>query len=180
MINNVNAYRKSFETISKTKQVVMLYDSAISAVYQAKTAIEQQNFQERYNNLERAFLIVSGLKNCLDHENAVELSKTLHDWYSALEMKILNINSSNSIEECESSITHLKKMREAWVEVDAQYDAAQQQNNQYQEPVISSAEPATITDYAYNSAKAKSEEKAEFAAINAAAIIQGAALSLSA
>jgi flagellar biosynthetic protein FliS len=119
MIQNIEAYRRSFETVEKTKQVVLLYDTAISSLYQAKTAIEANDFQERYNNLERAFLIMSGLKNCLDHVSAPELSGTLHDWYSAIEMKVLNINNSNSIQECETCISHLRKMREAWIDVDA-------------------------------------------------------------
>jgi flagellar biosynthetic protein FliS len=180
MINNVNAYRKSFETVSKTKQVIMLYDSAISAIYQAKTSIEAGDFQERYNNLERAFLIVSGLKNCLDHNSAPDISKTLHGWYSSLEMKLLSIHNSNSTADCESCIGYLKTMREAWVEVDNQVEAEEAPNNFSSDATM--AEPVTVTDFAYVAAKSQPEYGSANPAfaMSAAEIIQRASLSLSA
>jgi flagellar biosynthetic protein FliS len=182
MIQNVNAYRKSFETVSKTKQVIMLYDSAISAIYQAKTSIEGGNFQERYNNLERAFLIVSGLKNCLDHNNAAEISKTLHGWYSSLEMKLLSIHNSNSIADCETCIGYLKTMREAWVEVDNQVEDSENAKNTSATNNAAtnfSEKKTAVDDFAYT-ATSQPQYNAGFSVPTAAEIIQRASLSLSA
>jgi flagellar biosynthetic protein FliS len=102
----------------KTKQIVMLYDSAIKYMGLAKRAILEKDIESRFNYTEKTSKIIEGLQVCLDHDKGGEVSDLLSDFYSVVYMRILNINFNNDAESCDGIIAELRKMRDAWAEVD--------------------------------------------------------------
>ena len=115
---NYQAYRTASETLPKTRQIVMLYDGAVRAVQQAREAIEQKQYEERYKKLLKASEILMGLQSCLDYDSGAEMAQILFDYYSSLDARILTIHRSNSLEMCDRVIDELKEMRSAWQEID--------------------------------------------------------------
>ncbi len=112
------AYSQAFSTVSKTKQIVMLYDGAIRFIKQSKVAIADDKIEERYNLLIKASDIITGLQGCLDFENGGEVATSLYDFYSSLDAKITSIHRTNSVEECDAVIAELKDMRIIWENID--------------------------------------------------------------
>ncbi len=100
----------------------MLYDAAIAAMQQAKEAIENKDLETRYKKIEKTYLIISGLRDCLDVANGGEVAKTLQEWYTGTAHRVLSINSTEDVAMCDLCIKHLKEMREAWAEAKNAYE----------------------------------------------------------
>jgi flagellar protein FliS len=112
------AYSMASQTVPKTRQIVMLYDGVIRFMQQAKEAIVERRIEDRYKLLVRASDVVVALQTCLDHENGGEISKILHDYYTSIDLRIMSIHRSNSLETCDRVISELKEMRNAWHQID--------------------------------------------------------------
>ncbi len=112
--NPYHAYHKAAHTVSKTKQVVMLYDGVIRNLQQARAAIEQGEIETRYNKLVRASEIIIGLQSCLDFDEGADAAQILFDFYSSFDMRIAGLHRSNSLTGCDELIEELKSMREMW------------------------------------------------------------------
>lgn len=112
------AYNMASQTVPKTKQIIMLYDGIIRFMQQAKEAIKEDRIQDRFNLLVKASEVIMGLQSCLDHESGGEIAKILHDYYASIDMRILSIHRTNSLEICDMVIGELKEMRSAWHHVD--------------------------------------------------------------
>lgn len=119
-----NANFTAKESLQKTRQVVLLYDGVLRFLEQAKTAMSEKNFEERYNLLQKASNVIVGLHSALDFEKGGELSKTLSSFYSDMDRRVIALNISNDIAECDAIINEIKLMREAWDKVDQEYGDA--------------------------------------------------------
>jgi len=115
--NQYSAYGMASETVSKTRQVVMLYEGIIKFVMKARSAIEEKRIEDRFNNLQRACKIILGLQAGLDFENGGEIAHILNNFYTTMDLRVLALNQSNSLDECDNIIEDFKKMRDAWEEV---------------------------------------------------------------
>lgn len=114
------AYANAAMTVSKTRQVVMLYDGMIRFVQQAAEAIGQKDYEARFNLLAKTSAILNGLQNSLDYEQGGEIARILDGFYSALDTKISRVHRTNDVKELESALVELRKMRDAWQAVDVQ------------------------------------------------------------
>lgn len=113
------AYQQSSDTVNQVAQIVMLYDGAINFIKQAKEAIHEKNYEKRYNLINKAIAIVTGLNSCLNFtDETEETAKALDDFYSMIDMRLLYIQCDDSIESCDKVIEDLRVMREAWAEVE--------------------------------------------------------------
>mgnify|MGYP003386519141 FL=1 len=112
------AYTRANHTVSKTRQVVMLYDGAIRFLQQAAGAIEAKDYELRYHKLTRAADIIVGLQSCLDFDVGGPPAKGLYDFYATIEMKIFTLQRSNDLAECNALITEIKEMRDVWDGID--------------------------------------------------------------
>ncbi len=117
---NIDAYKKSFANVDKINQVIMLFDSAIAYIQQAKQAIIDKNIQERFNKTSKAFKIISGLRDALDHNSGGEIAAVLSDWYSGTGLRILSINRTEDLNMCDMCVKHISQMRDAWLEIEKQ------------------------------------------------------------
>lgn len=112
------AYSRATHTVSKTRQVVMLYDGAVRFLQQAAEAIEKKDFETRYNKLTRAADIIIGLQACLDFESGGPSAKVLFDFYAAIDMRIFGLHRSNDLAACQAIIAEMKNMRDVWDKID--------------------------------------------------------------
>lgn len=117
------SYKNANYTLQKTKQIVLLYDAAIRFTRQAKQAIEDNDFAERFTLMERVSNILAGLHASLDFENGGEISKILSSFYTGLDMRVFRVNRTNSLDECDFIISELKNMRDSWEKIDHEFGA---------------------------------------------------------
>ena len=118
------SYKNANYTLQKTRQIVLLYDAAIRFTRQAQQAIEEKDFGLRFELLQKVSNILAGLHSALDYENGGEISKVLSSFYTGLDMRVIGINRSNSLKECEYVMSELKNMRDSWEKIDQQYGIA--------------------------------------------------------
>ena len=112
------AYNRATHTVSKTRQVVMLYDGMIRFLQQAQEAIEKKDYETRYNKLVRVSDVIIGLQACLDFEAGGDSARVLYDFYAMIERRIYALHRSNSMDECKALVADLKKMRDVWDQID--------------------------------------------------------------
>ncbi len=113
------AYTRASHTVAKTRQVVMLYDGAIRFLKQAKTSAEVNDISDRFEKLVKAGDVIVGLQSCLDFENGGSTAQVLYDFYSGIELRILNLHRSNDMAEYDAIVNDLKQMRDVWHGIDA-------------------------------------------------------------
>jgi flagellar secretion chaperone FliS len=119
----IKAYNKATHTVSKTRQVVMLYDGAIRFTRHAIEAIERKDFEARYHKLTRVSEIMVGLQSCLDFEAGGTTARMLSDFYSSVDARIFTIHRTNDLALCEAVLKDLKHMRDEWDRIDRQGEA---------------------------------------------------------
>lgn len=117
------AYKAATHTVSKTRQVVMLYDGAIRFTKQAKAAITENRIEDRFNLLNKVGEVMIGLQASLDFVNGGEIAPLLYDYYSSIDSRIIYVQRTNDIKVLDSVIAELKQMRGAWGDIDARSEA---------------------------------------------------------
>jgi len=158
--DSIKAYKRAFGTMDKIKQVIMLYETAIASLNQAKEFIEKKDFQETYNKVEKAYLIVSGLRDSVDMNTEGTVAQTLVDWYSSLSLRIISINRSQDPKMVDLCIDNLTEMRNAWAE--AEVISAQEESEK--EGNSGSSESGSEEDYFSNTAPANNSTDIQAAA----------------
>jgi flagellar secretion chaperone FliS len=116
--NSYKAYNRATATVSKTRQVVMLYDGIIRFLQQAIEAIEKKDYELRYQKLTRAADIVMGLQGALDFDMGGKSARILYDFYAGLDLRLLAIHRSNDVADCNAMIAQIKQMRDVWYGID--------------------------------------------------------------
>jgi flagellar protein FliS len=120
----IKAYTRASHTTAKTRQIVMLYDGAIRFLQQAKEAMQAKAIEQRYLKLTKASEVVMGLQSCLDFEAGADAARILYDFYSSIDMRIMNLHRSNDAEACGKLIDELREMRDVWDKIDRGNGAA--------------------------------------------------------
>lgn len=120
------AYSYASFNVTKTRQLVMVYDGLISSILQARKAIEEDNPEGRFNHLQKACTIVIGLQAALDHERGKEISEMLDNFYFSVDARLMRLNRNPNLGELDRVLAEVRTMRDAWVEVDAAATAAGQ------------------------------------------------------
>ena len=96
----------------------MLYEGILRNVNQAREAIEQKNIPERYNKLVKASEIIIGLQMSLDFDSGQESAQALYDFYAQLDTRIMQLQRSQSLEQCDALIEEVRGMHDVWVKID--------------------------------------------------------------
>lgn len=117
-----NAYKAAGETVVGANQIPALYEGCIKFMYQAKEAIEQKNYELRFNLVNKVIGIITGLRECLNLEEAQDVSKVLDDYYAMIDFQLLTLQSNDDSDLCDQIIASLKQMHGAWKDVAAEYN----------------------------------------------------------
>lgn len=139
------AYSRATHTVSKTRQVVMLYDGAIRFLQQASEAISVRDYETRYNKLSRVSDIIIGLQACLDFDAGGASAKLLFDFYASIDMRIFALHRSNDQAACQALISEMKEMRDAWDKIDRGNEAASPAATDAAKPAEGSTDPLTVS-----------------------------------
>jgi len=115
-----DTYRQtSVQCASPVGLVVMLYDSALSSLYQAMKAIDAGNVEERTRDLNHVMRIVCHLQGTLDLEAGGEVANTLSDFYTYARAQILEAGIKNSRSHIAELSLYMSELRNAWLQVDS-------------------------------------------------------------
>lgn len=123
---SAGAYSYASLNVTKTRQLVMVYEGLIASILQARKAIEEENPEARFNHLQKACTIVISLQAALDHERAKQISEMLDNFYFSVDARLMRLNRSPNVAELDRVLAEVRTMRDAWVEVDAAAAAAGQ------------------------------------------------------
>ena len=123
-----NAYNMASQTVPKTRQVVMLYYGATRFLKQARQAIDENRIEDRFHLLNKASEVIVGLQACLDFENGGEIAQILFDYYSSIDARILYVQRKNDGKILDAVIAEVKKMRDAWYDIDEKGEEQVMQN----------------------------------------------------
>ena len=112
-----SAYHNASQTVSSLRAVVMLYDGMIQSVGKAKTALEEQRIEDRFNETQKACRILLALQANLDFERGGDTAVMLDRFYHTIFRDLQGINLRNSPALCDDVITALKEVRRSWGEL---------------------------------------------------------------
>ena len=85
------AYRDA-EAHPPARQIVLLHESAIRNLLEAKLAIAQRRIEDRFNRVTKAHAIVGALQSCLDFERGGEIAPLLDRLYDHMLGRLTLIN----------------------------------------------------------------------------------------
>ena len=115
------AYRRvESESRSQLELVVMLYDGALRFVNDAREAHARKDLRARGQAVSRALAIVSELQNTLDMEKGGEVADRLHDLYTYINSRLLDVTLKQDIGACDEVHKLLGTLREGWAQAASQ------------------------------------------------------------
>ena len=114
--NPYNKYIKQYQasninTATPEKLMILLFDGALQFLQKAKTAIAENNLQERAQNIEGARKIIRELMRTIDLENGNKVSKQLFKLYNKMAMNLIKANvqrNSAKIDEVIEDLTNIR------------------------------------------------------------------------
>lgn len=98
-------------TATPEKLMILLFDGAIQFLQKAKTAIAENNLQERSQNIDGARKILRELMRTIDLENGNDVSKSLFRLYNRMAMNLIKANvqrNSDKIDEVIEDLTNIR------------------------------------------------------------------------
>jgi flagellar secretion chaperone FliS len=114
--NAAQEYLKARVMTATPEQLqLMLFDGALRFAEKAKQALEQKKFDQSYYNISKAEKILLELNCSLKHDLAPELCKNLSAIYLFCYRKLVEANTTRSMEALDEAIGILKFQRETWV-----------------------------------------------------------------
>lgn len=102
-------------TASPAELTLMLYDGAIKFCNIAIMGIEQKDIQKAHNNIVRVQRIIEEFRSTLDRKYPV--AEDFDRVYVYLLQRLLEANLHKDPEILNEVLTHLRSMRDTWVEV---------------------------------------------------------------
>jgi len=119
MRNNLKAYKKvnvdSALLASDPHQVIlMMFDGALSAIAEAKGAIERKDMELKSKSLTKAINIFTALQDSLDVESQPEISQHFSGLYSYCISQLIELSISQNIDGLDEIINLVKPIQEAW------------------------------------------------------------------
>lgn len=114
--NGANEYLKAKVLTATPEQLqLMLYDGAVKFTEKAKLALAEKNYEQSYYNLSKAEKILLELNVALRPKVAPDLCKNLSAIYTFCYRKLVEANTTRTVEPIDEVLTLLKYQRETWV-----------------------------------------------------------------
>jgi flagellar protein FliS len=102
---------------SPVQLVIALYEGAISATEQAKSALVTADDFGRSRSISKAVSILAELMCSLDHEKGGEISANLKRLYSYMQQRLLLAHATKSAEPMNEVVGLLSSLLESWRQV---------------------------------------------------------------
>jgi flagellar secretion chaperone FliS len=120
-VNDQNFYmmyaQSSLLEASPLQLIIALYDGAISATEQAKTALVSGEDMVRSRSITKAVSILAELMCSLDHEKGGEISASLKRLYSYMQQRLLLAHATKAAEPLNEVAGLLSSLLESWRQV---------------------------------------------------------------
>ena len=110
------AYRDA-EAHPPARQIVLLHESAIRNLLDAKAAIARRRVEDRFNRVTKAHAIIMALQSCLDFERGGEIAPLLDRLYGHMLGRLMLINLQDDPAICDEIVQLLGRMRDGWAEL---------------------------------------------------------------
>ena len=115
-INPYNKYIKQYQTSNITtatpeKLMILLFDGALQFLQKAKTAISENNLQERAKNIEGARKIIREIMRTIDLENGNDVAKKLLKLYNRMAMNLIKANVQRNAAKIDEVIEDISNIR---------------------------------------------------------------------
>ena len=116
MVNPYNKYIKQYQasnitTATPEKLMIMMFDGALQFLQKARTAIEEKNLQERFQNIDGARKIIRELMRTIDLENGNDVSKALFKLYNRMSMKLIKANVQKNVQYIDEVVEDITNIR---------------------------------------------------------------------
>ena len=106
--------RTKILTASPEELRMMLYDGAIKFCRQAREGLEQKNFEQSYNGLNRAQKIVLELSTSLNSAIDPDLYEKLNSLYTYIYRLLVDANLERSATKIDEAIGLIEYEKETW------------------------------------------------------------------
>lgn len=113
--------RATVETATPHKLISMLLEGALTALAQAKGAIERNQIEVRTESLNKATDIIVGLKGSLDLEKGGEVAANLDELYNYMIREVVKANRENSSQKVQDIMDLFLDIRSGWNEMPMEY-----------------------------------------------------------
>ena len=107
----------SITTQSKEKLVVMLYDGAIKFLKCAVRAIDENDFESRNTDVQKAMKIIEELNIVLDMEVGGDIALNLRKLYNFMLNHLNQANIKNDKSMIEEVVAMLETLNEGWRDI---------------------------------------------------------------
>lgn len=115
-----NYLRTRVMTATPEQLQMMLFDGVVRFGEQARTALEQKNFEQSHNLIIKMQRILTELNGNLKHEVAPDLCGKLAALYNFAYRKLIEANIEHKMASLEAAMDVLKYQRETWAMLLAQ------------------------------------------------------------
>ncbi len=116
MSKQVQTYQNnSVNTASGPQLTMMLYNGCIKFINQAIKAVQEEDYETKNMNIQKAQDIIQELMLTLDQE--IEISKQLLPLYEYIHFQLQQGNIKNNVECLENALTFVTDFRNSWKEV---------------------------------------------------------------
>jgi flagellar protein FliS len=128
-------------TATPTELVVMMYDSAIAALEQARQHIRARDIGRRVRCLNKASSILTELQAALNFEAGGEIARSLDRLYAYMRRRLFEANLHQDGAAVEEVVKLLANLRPAWAAV-AQAEAARARGDAERAAATAAPQPA--------------------------------------
>jgi flagellar protein FliS len=97
--------------------VRMLYDAMLQSAGDAKSALEQRDYQTAHNHLIHAQRVVEELDRAVDEDKGGEIAGNLRRLYDFLVQRLMYVNITKSLSALEDTEAVMEAMYEMWSSV---------------------------------------------------------------
>ena len=120
--NPYNQYKETaIQTATPEKLVLMLFDGGVKFIKQGKKHIENKEYQEANNKLQRAQAIVTELMNSLDH-NTGEVADNLFRLYEYMNYQLIQGNIKKDTDKLDEVTNMMSNLKDTFREASKQMD----------------------------------------------------------
>ncbi|MCA9782245.1 MAG: flagellar export chaperone FliS [Calditrichaeota bacterium] len=111
----------SVHTADRGKLLLMVYDVAIGSLLDAQKSMNDKDFQQKGQHMDRALRAIAELRKSLDMEKGQEIARSLERLYEFMMHRMTEANFNNQADHLDVVVNILQDLRETWGQVVQQH-----------------------------------------------------------